>query len=126
MPSARVMSYMLNLPKGDAITLNGAKKGTSGWQFADEPIFTPFLYSPWKPNGKRFKVLAPTTIPRMYQTSAAILRDARIFVAGINTNPGYQFQNVKFPTILDPSTIYDSQFLHEPMTSHLETYKFCS
>lgn len=46
MPSARIMSNLLNLPNGDAITLNDAKKGASGWQFADEPIFTPFLYSP--------------------------------------------------------------------------------
>ncbi|XP_057545676.1 aldehyde oxidase GLOX1-like [Amaranthus tricolor] len=100
MPSPRVMSDMLNLPNGDVIILNGAKKGASGWRFADEPVFTPFLYSPYKANGKRFKVLAATTIPRMYHSSAAILPDARVFVAGSNTNPGYLFKNVKFPTEL--------------------------
>lgn len=100
MPAPRVMSDMLVLPNGEILILNGAQKGASGWQFADEPILTPFLYSPNKPNGQRFKVMAPSQIPRMYHSSSAVLPDGRVLVAGSNTNPGYLFQNVKFPTEL--------------------------
>jgi len=100
MPAARVMSDMLNLPNGQILILNGAQKGASGWQFAEEPILTPFLYSPDKPNGQRFKVLAPSQIPRMYHSSSAVLPDGKILVAGSNTNPGYLFKDVKFPTEL--------------------------
>ncbi|KAL2929122.1 Aldehyde oxidase GLOX1, partial [Bienertia sinuspersici] len=100
MPAARVMSDMLILPNGEILLLNGAKMGASGWQFADDPNLTPYLYTPSKPNGQRFKVLAPTQIPRMYHSSSAVLPEGKILVAGSNTNPGYQFHNVKFPTEL--------------------------
>lgn len=100
MPAARIMSDMLNLPNGEILILNGAKKGASGWEFAEDPILTPFLYSPNKPNGNRFKVLAATTIARMYHSTSAVLAEGKILVAGSNTNPGYKFQGVKFPTEL--------------------------
>ncbi|KNA11964.1 hypothetical protein SOVF_130230, partial [Spinacia oleracea] len=100
MPAPRVMSDMLNLPNGEILILNGAQKGASGWQFADDPILTPFLYSPNKPAGQRFKVLAASQIPRMYHSTSAVLPDGKILVAGSNTNPGYLYKNVKFPTEL--------------------------
>ncbi|GAB2225321.1 hypothetical protein Droror1_Dr00006113 [Drosera rotundifolia] len=100
MPSPRVMGDMLNLPNGQILILNGAKKGTSGWQCADEPNLTPLLYDPNKPQGQRFKPLKPSQIPRMYHSTSAVLPDGRILVAGSNTNPGYRLKNVKFPTEL--------------------------
>ena len=100
MPTPRIMSDMLNLPNGDILILNGAKKGASGWQYADEPVFTPLLYSANKPAGQRFKELQPTQIARMYHSSSAVLPDGKILVAGSNTNPSYQFTGVKFPTEL--------------------------
>lgn len=99
MPSPRVMGDMLILPTGDLLILNGAKSGTSAWNFAEAPNFTPLLYTPDKPQGQRFKPLLATNIPRMYHSSAAVLPDGQILVAGSNTNAGYEFK-VKYPTEL--------------------------
>lgn len=98
MPTPRVMGDMLVLPTGDVLMINGAKKGTSGWGFADDPNLTPVIYSPKKPRDQRFKEVKPTKIPRMYHASSAVLPDGKILVAGSNTNPGYNFTGVKFPT----------------------------
>ncbi|CAM8925864.1 unnamed protein product [Rhodiola kirilowii] len=100
MPTPRVMSDMLTLPNGELLMINGARKGTSAWQLADDPVFTPFVYDPEKSKGRRFKILRATQIPRMYHSSAALLPDGKILVAGSNTNPKYQFENVKYPTEL--------------------------
>jgi hypothetical protein len=98
MPTPRVMSDMINLPTGELLMINGARKGTAAWQLADDPVYTPFVYNPEKPEGKRFKILKATEIPRMYHASSALLPDGKILVAGSNTNPKYQFTNVQYPT----------------------------
>lgn len=100
MPSPRVMGDMLILPTGDLLIINGATSGTSAWNFAEAPNYSPILYTPEKPQGQRFRQLIPTTIPRMYHSSAAVLPDGQILVAGSNTNAGYLFQAVKYPTEL--------------------------
>lgn len=100
MPSPRVMGDMLILPTGDVIMLHGAKKGTSAWEFADEPNIVPLLYRADKPRTERFKELEPAKIARMYHSSAALLPDGKVMVAGSNTNNGYKFTGVKFPTEL--------------------------
>lgn len=99
MPSPRVMGDMLILPTGKLLLLNGAKKGTAAWEYADEPNFVPVLYDPDGLRGKRFKQLKPTQIPRMYHSSSAVLPDGDVLVAGSNTNAGYNFK-AKFPTEL--------------------------
>ncbi|KAG6599461.1 Aldehyde oxidase GLOX1, partial [Cucurbita argyrosperma subsp. sororia] len=100
MPSPRVMGDLLILPTGDLLLLNGATTGTAAWNFAESPNYSPILYSPDKPQGQRFKQLVPTRIPRMYHSSSAVLPDGQILVAGSNTNAGYLFQAVKYPTEL--------------------------
>ncbi|KAK3003420.1 hypothetical protein RJ639_018685 [Escallonia herrerae] len=99
MPTPRIMGDMLHLPTGDLLILNGAKKGTSGWWNGDEPNLTPVLYSPNKKNGERFKELKPTQIPRMYHSTAAVLPDGQVLVAGSNENDKYNFA-ARFPTEL--------------------------
>ncbi|XP_024965728.1 aldehyde oxidase GLOX1-like [Cynara cardunculus var. scolymus] len=99
MPSERCMGDLLHLPTGDLIMLNGAKKGTAAWEDAIDPNFTPILYSPGKPMGKRFKEMNPTTIARMYHSSSALLPDTTILVAGSNPHQFYTF-NHEFPTEL--------------------------
>ncbi|KAL3747454.1 hypothetical protein ACJRO7_016271 [Eucalyptus globulus] len=98
MPSRRVMGDMLILPTGDLLILNGAAKGTSAWNFAEDPNLVPVLYSPEKPAGKRFRELKAATIPRMYHAVSMVLPDGRILVGGSNTNPTYTFTGVKYPT----------------------------
>ncbi|KAF3441899.1 hypothetical protein FNV43_RR15814 [Rhamnella rubrinervis] len=99
MPSPRVMGDMLILPTGKLLILNGAKKGTAAWAYADEPNLVPVIYNPDGPKNQRFKELKASQIARMYHSSAAVLPDGQILVAGSNTNPGYDYK-AKFPTEL--------------------------
>ncbi|KAH7332170.1 hypothetical protein KP509_20G073300 [Ceratopteris richardii] len=100
MSTPRVMGDMLILPTGEVIIINGGLTGTAGWQNVDNPNFAPVLYKPDAEPGARFQELAATTIPRLYHSSANVLPDGRILVAGSNPNVGYTFIGVKFPTEL--------------------------
>ncbi|XP_051122531.1 aldehyde oxidase GLOX-like [Andrographis paniculata] len=98
MPMSRVMPDMLLLPTGDVIIINGAGKGSAGWDLADGPVLNPVLYRPGE--GERFSVLNPTLIPRMYHSSATLLPDGRILVGGSNPHEKYNFTGVRYPTEL--------------------------
>ncbi|MBA0634803.1 hypothetical protein Godav_029122, partial [Gossypium davidsonii] len=78
MPLARVMGDMILLPNGNVLLINGAGSGTAGWE----------------------QVQNPTTIPRMYHSTAALLRDGRVLVGGSNPHAFYNFTGVVFPTEL--------------------------
>ncbi|KAF2561319.1 hypothetical protein F2Q70_00015503 [Brassica cretica] len=99
MPAPRVMSDTVVLPNGEVLIINGAKHGTSGWGLAKDPNFTPLLYTPNKPIGKRFKELAASAIPRMYHSIAIALPDGKVLIGGSNTNDGYRY-DVEYPTEL--------------------------
>ncbi|KAH9312845.1 hypothetical protein KI387_027880, partial [Taxus chinensis] len=111
MPGPRVMNDMLILPTGEVLIINGAKQGTAGWQSATEPALSPFLYRPAEALGNRFRVLAPTKIPRMYHSTANVLPDGRVLVGGSNSNFGYRFSGVAFPTELRMEA-YIPYYLH--------------
>ncbi|KAH7855177.1 hypothetical protein Vadar_022165 [Vaccinium darrowii] len=116
MPTRRVMGDMLLLPTAEVLLLNGATQGVSGLSSADLPNLTPLLYTPEKKVKHRFKSLKPTEIPRMYQSSAAVLPDGNVLVAGSNPNKNYDFQ-AKFPTELrvekfTPRALLGSRFGH--------------
>ncbi|XP_058075609.1 aldehyde oxidase GLOX1-like [Magnolia sinica] len=98
MPEGRVMGDMLLLPNTDVLIINGAKRGSAGWGFASDPSFSPMIYSPKKPRRNRFLMLKPSTIPRMYHSTSAVLPDGSILVAGSNSNNQYVFSGVPFPT----------------------------
>ena len=100
MPAPRVMGDMLILPNGEILIINGAEKGTACWELATNPALAPYLYRPNALAGQRFTVLAATTIPRMYHSTANVLPDGRIFVGGSNTHVGYVFSGTTFPTEL--------------------------
>ncbi|KAL5786232.1 hypothetical protein ACOSQ2_008624 [Xanthoceras sorbifolium] len=106
MPSPRVMGDMLLLPTGDVLMINGAKKGTAGWNFADDPNMTPVLYKPDNPKIRQFTELIATTIPRMSHSTSAILPGGNILVAGSNPNYNYNLTNVKYPTELRVEKFY--------------------
>ncbi|KAL5726873.1 (methyl)glyoxal oxidase [Ranunculus cassubicifolius] len=97
MPSRRVMGDMLILPTGDLLLINGAKNGSAGWEHGENPNFNPVLYKP-ELNGTRFEELNPTTIPRMYHSTSAVLPDGKILVAGSSSHVRYEFHGVKYPT----------------------------
>ncbi|PON51973.1 1,4-alpha-glucan-branching enzyme [Parasponia andersonii] len=100
MPSARVMGDMILLPNGNVLLINGAGAGTAAWELSRNPNFTPVIYRPGNKIGSRFELQNPATIPRLYHSTAVLLRDGRILVGGSNPHPGYNFTGVLFPTEL--------------------------
>ncbi|KAI3763602.1 hypothetical protein L2E82_13567 [Cichorium intybus] len=96
MPLRRVMPDMILLPTGDILIINGAARGTAGWENAIEPVLHPILYEPRK---RLFTVLTPTKRPRMYHSAATLLPDGRILVGGSNPHVSYEFTG-NYPTDL--------------------------
>ncbi|EPS58061.1 hypothetical protein M569_16755, partial [Genlisea aurea] len=100
MPTPRVMGDMILLPNGDVLIINGAGSGTAGWELGRDPILSPIIYHPDANTGSRFEIQNPTSIPRMYHSSALLLRDGRVLVGGSNPHAHYNFTGVSFPTEL--------------------------
>ncbi|KNA09736.1 hypothetical protein SOVF_150850 [Spinacia oleracea] len=100
MPMARVMGDMLILPSGDILIINGAGSGSAGWELGRDPVFTPIIYHPDNVLGSRFEIQNPGQIPRMYHSTAILLRDGRILVGGSNPHKLNNFTNVLYPTEL--------------------------
>ncbi|KAJ9560619.1 hypothetical protein OSB04_005779 [Centaurea solstitialis] len=115
MPIARIMGDMVLLPNGCVLIINGAGSGVAGWELGRDPVLTPVIYHPDRPVGSRFEMQKPSTVPRMYDSTAALLRDGRVLVSGSNPHKKYEFSNVLFPTeltveafspvYLDPSSV---------------------
>lgn len=99
MPFPRIMGDMVMLPTGDVLIMNGAMAGSQGFEMATQPCFYPLLYRPDQPTGLRFMTLTPTTIARMYHSTANLLPDGRVLLAGSNPHYFYRF-NVEFLTEL--------------------------
>ncbi|KAF8703592.1 hypothetical protein HU200_032410 [Digitaria exilis] len=104
MPSPRVMGDMILLPNGEVAIVNGAIDGLGGWESANNSNPTTVIYRPDLPfqgPTSRFELQSPggvTPRPRMYHSSAALLRDGRVVVGGSNPHQFYVFENAKFPT----------------------------
>lgn len=98
MPMPRTMGDMVILPTGDVLIINGAEKGSQGWGKASAAILTPVLYAT-KNARARFTTLAAGTIPRVYHSTANLLSDGKVLVAGSNTHQYYTLTG-QFPTEL--------------------------
>ncbi|PIN11670.1 Galactose oxidase [Handroanthus impetiginosus] len=99
MPFGRIMGDMVMLPTADVMIINGAQAGTQGFELASAPCLYPVLYRPDQPVGLRFMTLNPGTVPRMYHSTANLLPDGRILIAGRNPHYFYKF-DAEFPTEL--------------------------
>ncbi|KAG0563931.1 hypothetical protein KC19_8G070500 [Ceratodon purpureus] len=98
MPMRRCMSDMTLLPNGDVIIINGAGRGSQGWERASKAVYNPVKYATYDPTA-RFETLAASEIARVYHSTSNLLTDGRILVAGSNTHEFYTFTG-KYPTEL--------------------------
>lgn len=89
MPQRRLMGDMILLPTRDVLIINGAAGGAQGWGNAQNPVKTPVLYKTNSAAGARFQTLTGSPIPRVYHSTANLLPDGRILVAGSNTHQFY-------------------------------------
>jgi hypothetical protein len=106
MPMARVMGDMLILPNGDIIIINGAELGTAGWENGRQPVLTPVIFRLSETDlSKRFSVMSPASRPRLYHSSAVVLKDGRVLVGGSNPHINYNF-SAEFPTDLSLEAFY--------------------
>jgi len=101
----RTMGQFIILPTGKLLLLNGGQKGTAGYavgtkntiesqmpfgySLAAEPVLRPAIYDPNAPKGSRWSTqgLSASKIPRLYHTTAMLLPDGSVVVAGSNPNP---------------------------------------
>ncbi|KAG8934033.1 hypothetical protein FRC01_005494 [Tulasnella sp. 417] len=98
LPDGRVMGNFILLPNGKVFLANGVNKGVAGYgndswavghSYADSPLLQPLMYDPDAPLGSRFSAdgLSPSTVPRLYHSSATLLPDGSVFISGSNPNP---------------------------------------
>nr|XP_043633311.1 aldehyde oxidase GLOX-like [Erigeron canadensis] len=99
MPFGRIMGDMVMLPTGDVLIINGAQAGSQGFGQASKPCLNPVLYKPDELRGLRFRTQTPASTPRMYHSTANLLPDGRVLVAGSNSHNYYTFSG-EFPTEL--------------------------
>ena len=121
LPEGRSMGNLILLPNGKILMLNGEQTGTAGYgtqawtlneSYADHPVLTPVLYDPSAPAGQRWSRdgLSASTVPRMYHSSATLLPDGSVFVAGSNPHADYAVDDVKFPTVYRVEYFYPAYY----------------
>ncbi|KAF5372603.1 hypothetical protein D9758_005222 [Tetrapyrgos nigripes] len=109
MPEPRIMAELILLPDGRVTIVNGAHTGfgSSGGTFvrdpigqsdSDHPAFTPALYDPTAPLGRRFtqEGLPTSEIPRLYHSTSSLTPNGTILLAG--SNPNLDVETHLYPT----------------------------
>lgn len=117
----RTMGQFIALPDGTLFMVNGGANGTAGYStqtlqtplygdmpfgmsLAADPVLTPAIYNPNAPKGSRWSNagLGSSQIPRLYHSSAVLLPDTSVMIAGSNPNVDY-----------NASTIYATEYRAE-------------
>ncbi|KAI8970642.1 glyoxal oxidase N-terminus-domain-containing protein [Trametes punicea] len=125
MPVGRTMGQFIALPDMTYLVVNGGANGTAGYStrtyntlqmpfgmsLAAEPVGQPALYDPRKPKGQRWSTAGFDTspIPRLYHSSAILLPDASVMIAGSNPNVDVNL-TAYFPTTYKAEIFYPSYF----------------
>ena len=128
MPETRSMGQFITLPTGQLLVVNGALNGTAGYSQAtgqtptfaqmpfgeslsSGPVGTPALYDPTKPAGQRWSNtgFGTSKIPRLYHSSAVLLPDASVLIAGSNPNVDVNLTTI-FPTTYQAEIFYPPYF----------------
>ncbi|KAF5317650.1 hypothetical protein D9619_012554 [Psilocybe cf. subviscida] len=98
MADPRIMPDMVLLPNGEVLITNGGRTGyaavlavrdpVGNSSDADHPVFTPELYTPDAPLGRRLSQagLPTTSIARMYHSGVSLTPQGNILITGSNPN----------------------------------------
>ncbi|KAF8132765.1 glyoxal oxidase [Boletus edulis] len=124
----RTMGQFITLPDGTMLVINGATNGTAGFanqtlytpslaqmpffqSLASGPVGTPAIYNPNAPTGSRWSTagLSSSNIARMYHSTAILLPDASVLIAGSNPNIDVELSS-PFPTTYTAEIFYPSYF----------------
>lgn len=128
MLDGRTMGQFVILPDGKLLVVNGGGNGTAGYSqatlttpnFSDmpygeslaaAPVLTPAIYDPNAPQGSRWSNagLGTSQIPRLYHSSAVLLPDASVLIAGSNPNIDVNLTTF-FPTTYQAEIFYPPYF----------------
>jgi hypothetical protein len=128
MLEGRTMGQFIILPDGKLLIVNGGLNGTAGYatatgqtsslglmpygeSLAAGPVGTPAIYDPNAPAGKRWSRAGFSTsnIARLYHSSAMLLPDGSVMIAGSNPNVDVNLTTV-FPTTYKAEIFYPSYF----------------
>ncbi|KAA1477815.1 DUF1929-domain-containing protein [Dentipellis sp. KUC8613] len=128
MSIGRTMGQFIALPDGTMLVLNGGANGTAGYatntgttlsysdmpygmSLAAAPVTQPAIYNPNAPKGSRWSStgLGTSNIPRLYHSSAILLPDGSVFVAGSNPNVDVNLTTY-FPTTYKAEIFYPPYF----------------
>ncbi|KAF8634046.1 hypothetical protein AX17_004310 [Amanita inopinata Kibby_2008] len=124
----RTMGQFIILPDGKLLVVNGGLNGTAGYSqatgqtpnfsdmpfgesLASGPVGTPALYDPKAPKGQRWSNAGFETsnIARLYHSSAMLLTDGSVLIAGSNPNVDVNLTAI-FPTTYKAEIFYPPYF----------------
>ena len=130
LPEGRSMGQFIHLPTGQMVIVNGAQRGTAGYGnttfnmvggvniegLSQDPTYQPVLYDPSKPQGSRLSRdgFGSSTIARLYHSSAILIPDGSVLIAG--SNP-HQDVSLDMPTGTTPqafNTTYEVEKWYPP------------
>jgi len=127
MLEGRTMGQFIILPDNTLLMINGGANGTAGYaqqtsltppgsmpyaeSLAAGPVGRPALYDPNAPAGSRWSNtgLATSNIARLYHSSAILLPDASVMIAGSNPNIDVNL-TAPYPTTYTVEYFYPSYF----------------
>ena len=125
MLETRTMGQFIALPDLTMLVVNGGKNGTAGYSertlntlqmplgmsLASEPAGTPAIFNPRAAKGSQWSNAGfdTSSIARLYHSSAILLPDASVMIAGSNPNVDVNTSTV-FPTTYKAEIFYPSYF----------------
>lgn len=128
MLDGRTMGQFILLPDGTMLVVNGGRNGTAGYSqatgetalygdmpygesLASDPTYTPAIFNPKAAAGSKWSDdgLQASTIPRLYHSSAVLLADASVLIAGSNPNVDVNTSTI-FPTTYKAEIFYPPYF----------------
>nr|GAT54049.1 predicted protein [Mycena chlorophos] len=128
LPVGRSMGQFIILPDGKMLVVNGGQNGTAGYgrnnsitpedqmpwgqSFASAPVGQPALYDPNAAQGSRWTTTGfdTSSIARLYHSSALLLPDGAVLIAGSNPNLDVNTTVVPFGTEYRAEKFYPPYF----------------